>query len=228
MATVPGFDMPDADQNAVLDVFLRGARTYVQGTQLIARLADRLGKNDAVLVRAGFSTITDKAVTAVEAGSTGPDQAVLGQVIFRSDDREHGFALIEGQREAPRRDLDMGIRFVPAERTGRLAGAYSYDGAVDLESTLNVIVQSTKALHETLGDSVSDVWFTGIRGFPLPTGEPAGARSGMVSIQGLRVMRSGATYQSMLKVSLRDAAQQEFCAGHVTFAFKSEEVVDVD
>lgn len=220
--------MPDADQYGSLNVFLRGSRTYVQGTQLIARVADRLADSDAVLARAAFSKITGNLVAVSRADAADDGRPVVGQVAFSHGEEEQGFVLLECEAEAPRLDLPMDITVRLVQCTGKLAGTYAYEGAVDLESTLNIIVQSTKALHETLGEGVGDVWFTGIRGFPLPAGAPTAAAEGLVIVEALRVMRSGTTYQSMLRVGLLDRDDNRLLGGHVTFAFRSDEVVDVD
>lgn len=214
--------------STVLDVFLRGARDYVQGTQIIARVADAIGDERAVLSRAAFSSITRRKIMARARHELAEDETVVGHVAFDVGGVECERVIVESREPAPRRDVGMDLSIEMIRQTSRLSAAYAYRRAGDFEALLNVVVQGTKCLHDALDQSVRDIWFTGIRGFPLPVGRGLQPQAGFVDITCLRVMRRECQYQSLLRVAVADPEGSPVCAGHVTFAFKAAETIDVD
>ena len=70
-----------------MPVFLRGDRSYVQGTQIIARLAEQVAPEGSLLTQATFNQITANTVSWLAPGSGDADN-LIGQVHFVKDDQE--------------------------------------------------------------------------------------------------------------------------------------------
>lgn len=149
-----------------LDVFLRGQRDYVQGTQIIARAAETLTSGDWRFERSGFSRITEKLVRISETSVS--DQAI-GVVGFAdSDGKTHELHIVETDILAPVRDLPMPVA---AERCADgVDGQTIYDFAdvSAFEDMLNVIVIAIKNEHRVRFENCVNVWLTGLRNFKLP------------------------------------------------------------
>jgi hypothetical protein len=211
-----------------VDVFLRGERDYVQGTQLIARASAFLAEEGAHLSQATFHRITSHRVALQLLSAVVPGDEVIGQVQFDGAHAVSGLAFLELPQPAPRTSAGMGVVIEGSEFEAPLHGVYRFALEIgDLESVLNVLVQSIKALHERLDPGVHDVWFTGMRRFPLPVRGWPELRQGEVHIMRRRVGRSGHQYQSMVEAVLKDGSGAELCRGFVNFAFKSSRVLDV-
>lgn len=85
-----------------------------------------------------------------------------------------------------------------------------------------------KSRHETLTDSVSDVWFTGLRGSDIPLTTPFPAPRGTLSFGCRRLMRSDDRWQTLLGFEMKDPAGARVLRGTLTFAFRSESRPNVD
>ncbi|MCU0957486.1 MAG: hypothetical protein MUF55_09245 [Hydrogenophaga sp.] len=210
-----------------LAVFLRGHRDYVQGTQLIARLAEQVAPAGSLLTQATFSRMTANTVCWQAAGQ-GDAQASIGQVHFVNQGSEHVYQLLDTGVAAPRQDRAMGVRVELEDSPSVLTGRYLAGHPGDLEGLLNVLVQSVKDLHERAGTVVSDVWFTGMRQFAVPVCGLSGPFRGVVDIRQRRLIRRGVLHQSLVEVTVIDHDRPERQHGMVNFAFKSEQPIHVD
>jgi hypothetical protein len=210
-----------------LAVFLRGSRDYVQGTQLIARLAEQAAPTGSLLTQATFSRITANAVYW-QAAKPGDTHDPIGQVHFAKDGSEHVFQLLDTGLVAPRQDKAMGVRVELEDSPSVLTGRYLAEHPGDLEGLLNVLVQSVKHLHERAGAGVHDVWFTGMRQFAVPVGGQSGPFRGVVDVRHRRLIRRGVLHQSLVEVTVIDHDRPERHQGMVNFAFKSEQPIHVD
>lgn len=225
---------------ASLDVFLNGARSYVQGTQMIARSAEHLaslGPSDAPLPElqtAVFHRISDRGVTIREGQAVSPKDApddLLGALVFAHGDARIGLHLVEAQDTAPRRDAPHAGRWSEqtAARQGALSTAFDVEGLKTGEDLLVAIVQTVKGLHEALAADVHDVWLTGFRSANVPLAGPLPSTSGVLSLQSRRVMKGPDVWQTLQMASFAptDATMPEVRAA-VTFSFKSQELTHVD
>ena len=223
--------MADSTSNLMsrpaLAVFLRGKRDYVQGTQLIARLAEQAAPTGSRLTQATFSRITANVV-CWQAAETCDAHDPIGQVHFVKDGVEHVFQLLDTGLAAPRQDTDMGVRVELEDSPSALTGRYRAEHPGDLEGLLNVLVQSVKHLHERAGAGVHDVWFTGMRQFAVPVDGQSGPFRGVVDIRQRRLIRRGVLHQSIVEVTVTDHDRSERHHGMVNFAFKSEHAIHVD
>lgn len=155
--------MPD---RKLTDVFLRGQRNYIQGTQIVCRAAEFLGDPEAVLTECKFSDITENLVSF----SLDKPQSAIGSVGFISGagDRKIVYVIDQGT-PAKRNDAPMHIEVVSYETSDTPDTAHCHVRCHNnFESILNAIVQAVK-LHqkESYGD-ITDNWFTGLRRVSLP------------------------------------------------------------
>ena len=214
-----------------LPVVLNGARDYVQGTQIVARAAEHLrGRGASDLLSASFHEITDREVALCE-GPPGEGRPILGEIAVRGADGGRArHALVALGRQAPRETRRMRARAVEASATGSLDAVFDLSGIAGLEDALDALVQSVKGLHERLGDDVSDVWFTGLRGrtFALSP-EALPEDGGRLAITFGRLMRGGERWQTLMGFSLEaPGGGTPVLAGGLTFAFRSDRRPDVD
>lgn len=210
-----------------LPVFLRGDRNYIQGTQIVARLAERVASEGSRLTQATFSRITANTVCWLPPGLGETDQ-LIGQVHFVKDGQEQAYRLLDSGEAAPRMDKAMDVQLTLVKAPAPLAGQYRFETPGDLESLLNVMVQAVKALHERLDPGVHDVWFTGMRQFALPVQGWSGPFSGVIDIRHRRLVRRGPQYQSLVEVIVSGHDGQARQQGVFNFAFKSEQTIHVD
>jgi hypothetical protein len=214
-------------QRQTLAVFLRGERSYVQGTQIIARLAEQVAPEGSLLTQATFSQITANTVCWLPVRPEETDH-LIGQVHFVKDDQEHVYWLRDAGVAAPRLDAPMDVQLHLVEAPAPLAGQYRFETPGDLEALLNVMVQAVKALHERLDPGVHDVWFTGMRQFALPVQGQPGPLSGVIDVRHRRLLRRGHQYQSLIEVMVGGHDGQARHQGVFNFAFKSEQTIHVD
>jgi len=215
--------------NALLDVFLRGERDYVQGTQMIARLAERLGPGNWVLDQAQFARITlhglaiGETENAPETG--GPPEVARIRFTDGGAGRQE-FRLTEAAGLAPRRDQPLPVS---VSRTGDLpAGGdcpvparWTYQGAQNIEGMANVVVQAIRAEHGLRWPGSRNIWLTGCRRLHLPV---AGGHlaTGHLLISLYRRLGTTGQNQTVWNVDLPDTG----LSGMVTFAFQFPEVPD--
>ncbi len=194
---------------------------------MMARAADQLVGQDAHLVSASFRRISCNRLALRTSVADAADDAVVGRVEFGGAAAQ-AWDIVELPDPAPRADapMRMGVALVALESPLNAIYQFHTENG-DFESVLNVLVQAIKSLHEELAPEVHDVWFTGIRRFPLPQGGWPSLLAGRVRIMCRRVGRSGQQYQSLVEAVIEDDACAEVCRGFVTFAFKSPKELNV-
>lgn len=185
---------PDLNMTAkskVLPVYLRGARTYVQGSQILARtgewLADELGHElgyaTLKLAVAKFVRITECGVEAVLDPADDSNPAAAGSWIGESRYTTPGGPCLVRFREmagapAPR-IADVPSRIQDFHSSGRLACTANYTISGSQESFLAATIEIVKRLHAELGSGVSDIWFTGLASAALPVAPEYGLDGSM-------------------------------------------------
>ena len=208
-----------------LDVSLLNGRSYVQGTQMIARACAQLVPAQAKLSSAKFLRLTDRqihAALAANASVSAPEELVgVLQLDAASNDRT--VLLLEGSEPAPPCQSEVQLRLLDLQHDGRLSGHYAFESADGLVGLLDALVQGIKRLHEGLQQPVCDIWFTGLRQIELPLhGLPTAGR-GRVDVTQLRVLSRGRQHQSLLRVQLVLEGLERPLDGQVSFAFRDTE-----
>ena len=216
---------------AKLDVFLNGSRTYVQGTQIIARSSEALfGQGRGVLRQATFHKITDRLVTMVQSDLAQDFSGTsVGRGIFEN---EAGVTMpvtwFEQDGPAPKYDRPPTCKWLrqDCEQTHRLSAKFSLAELQNGEDFLVALIQTIKELHSALADDVTSIWFTGLRRANIPvTAFPVS--SGTLTICGERFVGRDGEFQSMQRISF-EQGQGDPVTAVVTFAFKSKEFSHVD
>ncbi|MGH1417082.1 MAG: hypothetical protein ACRBB0_26600 [Pelagimonas sp.] len=216
-----------------LDVILNEGRKYVQGTQLIARGGEALAAkgllaDGAVVHAAGFHSISDRTVS-LRVGASQDGDETLGTISFRTASGEKTDAsFVAGSSKAPDGNVPPQCKFRLKEASGPLDATFHLEGVSDTEQFLVALIQTVKVRHEMLTDTVSDVWFTGLRGADIPLSRPFPVAQGHLSISFRRMMQSDNRWQTLLSFDMKDPEGARILRGTLTFAFKSETKPDVD
>lgn len=200
-----------------LDVFLRGDRDYVQGTQIVSRVAELLGDGEWILDAAQFTRLSTRMLLADDS-SAAAMAGVIARVQFADPTgKNRSFALTEGAEPAPRRAQPMPIAVTrQSERSGTDKAIWDYSGVSGFEDMANVIVQAIKAEHGERWPGCHDVWLTGFRRLGLPV---AGRfpDAGRIALTLYRQLGEHGLFQTIWQVALPDIGLE----GMVTFAFRA-------
>jgi hypothetical protein len=214
-----------------LDVFLRGERDYVQGTQIIARVSEVLTPQPHIFRQAEFHRKTVNLVACKPDGTAGISDD-LGRVYFQSGSNPElkSFALSELSAIAPRVDLPISVLIV--RRSGPVFGpdsgnadapdctVWDWSGVSDFEDMLNAIVQIIRAEHSVRWPECSDIWLTGFRRCNLPVAKPACDEGSFELFLGRRLAGSRVgSFQTIWKFNLPDLG----LSGTSTFTFMLKE-----
>ena len=199
------------------DVFLRGQRDYVQGTQLIAQAAKCLAAPDKLVFEQGtFSTITrNDVIFSLERG-----ESSIGSVQFKGQDHRITLFVQEDKSIARREDTPLSLELIKTEPTEADAVVYKYTADKDFLGILDVIVQSIKAEHVAQFETAYDIWFTGLRRCNLPVSVKT-AGQGSVTLKLMRKMGAIDNSQTLWSVELEDTDGTQLSC-NVTFVFKSK------
>lgn len=214
-----------------LDVDLLNGRAYVQGSQVLARLCSAPQLEGAVLVHAKFSRLTDRLLAArPDVSAYSGDATAIGTVEFARDGASLVFGIVELPDVAPPAARPLAVTLAQPEHDGALTGLCRFSEALGADGVLDAIVQAIKSLHEQMPEPTCDIWFTGLRGWALPTRGLPVCAAGTVDVQCLR-RSSGAgrveRHQSLLRVAVRFAERTAPLEGLVTFAWRTPGVTDV-
>lgn len=196
-----------------LDVFLRGSRTYVQGSQLLGRTAEwliELGHSQAVLSHSKFTTITDHIVQAQlkpEVSGAGSSKSRVGEAMYFSGGREIKVEFFDrADARAPRRADEPSRRTDFIDRgEGRGEAQVEVNGTH--ESTIAAVIETVKALHSSLGPKVEDIWFTSLAGAALPL-MPRPPFVARVIVMPLFARRQGGRLQTLSQIEIRDGTAE--------------------
>jgi hypothetical protein len=183
-----------------LKVTLAGSRNYVQGTQMLARAAELLadfGPSPQMLKKAGFRRITSRLVAASRLPEGPEGQRPIGAATFGTsagDTAIHFFELPSDAPRAPVRHMPaMSHTTIPAE----FNGAFDFSAVHEFEDLLNLMVQSTKRVHEASQPDARDIWFTGLTDGELPLRREFIPMSGRVTIDHVRTVARPPQYQTL-------------------------------
>lgn len=199
---------------STLDLFLRGSRNYIQGTQIVARLAEHLPPGAWRLEQANFNAIALRELSFAPAGA-GDEAGANGRVAFANADGETiTYVLHETGPEAPRRDTPMPISVKRVGGEGEKA-QWAYEGVSTFEDALNVLIQAIKAENSQRWPNGEDIWFTGARRVRLPVAGPY-APSGVVTLTLYRQIGAAGQVQTIWQTDFPGADP----AGMITFTLK--------
>jgi hypothetical protein len=154
-----------------LNVFIRGTRDYVQGSQILGRTAELVGNEPpAVLVSAKFTKITERGVVAVFDGEAPGDLVELGRAQFATEAGRQTVQFFEvaGDKAPPIDDVPRVTANLETDGKGTGSATFVITGT--FESYLVAIIEFVKAVHAQRGDRVTDIWFTALMGARLPLG----------------------------------------------------------
>jgi hypothetical protein len=210
-----------------IDVFLRGDREYVQGTQIVSRLADLLSGGEWSLDQAQFHRLTVRRLSACNP-SDADVSAPLARVQFiQPSGTIKAFVLIEGASDAPRRNEPMPIAVsrLDGPPRGNETGMaiWNFRNVEKFEDLLNVIVQAVKGEHSFRWPGCHDVWLTGFRRLALPV-SGAFPLAGRVELSFYRKLATADQVQTVWQIALPESD----VTGVVTFAFRTQETGDAD
>lgn len=201
----------------IADVFLRGNRNYVQGTQIIARAAECLDAGPWRLDRAAFVRITRNLVAFDEPEKEGTP---IGSILFTGvGDTVRELAVFDCGEPARRVDRLIVAQAIRQGTDPAENGRYAFSGVGTFEDMLNAIVIAIKAEHVLRFEGCTDIWLTGLRGMSLPTQGPL-PESGDIRIAMMRALTGNNGQQTLWRVDIEETGGAGFCRGAVTFSYK--------
>jgi hypothetical protein len=212
-----------------LDIFFRGKRPYIQGSLILSAAAALLCQagskdtgHDLTLIKAKFSNITDKGlILSDEASAPHADAALIGDASFRGGDGVKTVYFFEDKTVVPARRDDRGSLLTNLTITEPLNGTASYDILPSIDELLGAIVEAVKALHQALGKTVYDVWFTGFSGAKLPTTAVDISTTGTLTIKNMMRRGTEEQYQTLFRIELNQDNQDAPQSFMLTFAYKT-------
>lgn len=206
---------------------LVGDRSYVQGSQMLARAAEMLSEATGVSARLQDCGFHHLAAADVEVDPIADDPrkaGYFGHASFACSGGLHSFGFrstdIPVQRTEDQADWDL----EPTVATSGLSGEFAFDGVADFESLLEVVIAGVKSIHNGLAQDVTDIWFTGCRKSDLPVHPPS--RSGRLLVRPIRIMGAAGKFQTLCSAELKFPG--EVRRAIVSFAFKSRGFRHVD
>jgi len=152
-----------------LNVYIRGTRDYVQGSQILARTAELVGADgSALLASAKFTQITERGVLAVFDDADAGDALEIGraQFVTATGRQTVRFCEVAGDKAPPIEDVSRVTANL--ETDGKGTGSTTFAIAGTFESYLVAIIEFVKAVHAQRGERVTDIWFTALMGARLP------------------------------------------------------------
>lgn len=186
-------------ETQLLAVSLKGGRSYVQGSQQLARAAEVLGAT--ALGSCGFRRLTDRRVrlAVLDGGAPLPDDR-LGEAVFVVPGLRQ-VAFLEDAGEAPCAPEAAGFTLTPDDDcTVPLEGRFHFAQASSFEARLEVVISAIRQLHEPHLAAGEHAIFTGLRGASLACALRDG--SGALRVGEMRVLRGATGWQSMARVEL--------------------------
>lgn len=208
MSTIPGTSA---------DVFLRGTRDYVQGTQIMARAADLLPTGPWRFERAGFAQITHNIILIAPQND---DDTAIGSVHFKGPDEETSEMFVfDTGRAAPQKDQAMPARAQRQSPDPAEDASYTFSGVTAFEDMLNAIVIAIKNEHTVQFTGCTDVWLTGMRGLDIPVAGPF-PETGAIKLQMMRALAGEHGQQTLWRLEIQGDDGANFARGAVTFSYK--------
>lgn len=202
-----------------IDVCLNDGRSYVQGTQMIARAADALsdilGAKQVEFTAAAFRSITANTVAIARIKIEDPEAIASARFVVDDEDFEIGF--YDTGRPAPLEKILPKCRYehVSGDASDG-AQVFQIENVAGLEDLLNAIVQSVKTVHSGLASDTSDIWFTGLRGARMS--HEVTIDQARITLTRMRIMGKSPNWQTLTKV---DFIGLDLPALIMSFSFKS-------
>jgi hypothetical protein len=172
-----------------LDVYLRGTRDYVQGTQILGRTADwlttALADRSLELTSAKFTQLTASPVVAVLNGWHGEtkDLTPIGSAKVRVAETEDELGIKYYSRANARASLtdDVPLRIGDLREEKRLGGRANFESDGGIEDLLAATVEMVKTLHSNLDECRGDIWFTSLGSATLPLARQSAATGTLIA-----------------------------------------------
>lgn len=215
-----------------LDVFLRGDRNYVQGSQVLARSLDLLeaalpaGSVAWSLNSAKFEYITRGAVYAVEGQVDAPLSKKIGVATFSRKNQRIKLTYVtdESSPVVHRADkVSPILNFTILSGTGALLacrGSVLFDGSA--ESILEGIIAIVKRLHQSRGPGISDVWFTALKNASIAAHCDRICEEVFIDVE-QRVSRLvGDRFQTLSVVTVRSTSEIVIPEFQISFSYKAD------
>lgn len=206
-----------------LDVSLYNDRPYVQGSQIISKLCCLPELNRGLLVQAKFTKLSNHLLEAQLCDVSTTDKSSIGQVLFKREDTTYSFEVFEREAIAPRVTGPESVQLQYIKVDDILTGTCRLSGVSDTKDAINALVHGVKALHQRLPHRAQDIWFTGLRGWLIPTQLENNSDHCELFVQCLRKGTTDMGRQlSLLRASIRFDSMPPI-EGLVTFSWRSQE-----
>ena len=211
---------------ASLNVFIRGSRDYVQGTQIVSRTAELLPDGDWKMTLCQFKKITKQIVGAsLVENKSAPS---IGRAVFENSlGQRLNYYFYNQEPSAASMNTDMDIDWHLKRSTEPLCGTIYFQRLSSFESGLNVMVQGVKELHSMLNNSVHDVWWTGLRGGALNVKWKESLTAGQINVNPIRILANNGSYQSLVQLNWAFEGVEDKLKCFVSFVVKSQEEIYV-
>lgn len=156
-----------------LNVFLKGERDYIQGTQIISRLSEVLPSTEKFLLEsASFNKITNKSIFFVDNGNFSHlKNNLLGYAIFKPISKKGNIKYIffeDADHIAPFiEDHEVDLKYSFVSRQG-LSASINFTVLNNFEAILESIIFFVKKLHTEYKENIFNVWFSAINKATIP------------------------------------------------------------
>lgn len=206
-----------------LEVFLRGSRTYVQGTQMIAQAAKVAGAG-ARLSGAKFLRITDRCLALAKREEAVNPLAELSFVL--PDGNSFVLCACETSGLAPRRELALDCSLRRRDEDGDVV-RYGFFASPGFESRLNALVQAVKTEQDRRHGAICSNWFTGLRRTALSLEDlPAPTERGEIALTFDRLNKLGDFSNVLYRFEMRTTPEAPSEEGLISFTFQQDKRSD--
>jgi len=206
-----------------MDVCLNDGRTYVQGTQMLARAADWIaqtsGAKAITLTACAFRAITDQGVALGPAQPAPEEAAPIGTATFSVDGTAVELGFYETGSTAPKDSLAEPCSYRLLEGGAQDdVQVFEVSAMRGIEGVMVATVQCLKTMHAGLATDMRDIWFTGLRGASIAHGVDLADTK--LTMTRARMMGKSPNWQSLTKMELAGSGSRPSL---MSFAFKSDE-----
>ena len=206
-----------------LDISLNNGRDYVQGSQMVACLVDKMALSGCEgwrVSRASFHKITNRMVFAVPSAGILDLSLHIGQISFSDGTERIDFSLAEAQEKAPSRVI-AGAELLASVSFAANVNRFVYKTGSGFWPLLDTIVQACKLHVLTSAPGAIGFMFTSLGANTLPLLPGENWSSGRISIEELRRLDRRGVVQTMNRFVI-DADNDLRCEGIFGFAFRVE------
>lgn len=215
---------------ARLDVFIRGSRNYVQGSQVLSRSFEILRPTAEfsprpVLISAKFESVTQQSVWM--ARQLRPEQAdnQIGSSVFRVGDKPVQLYYYadpsSGARhigDKPNPIVEFDNRSVIPEKP---EGFATFSSNATAESLLEGVIAVVKRLHQDIDRNVVDVWFTALARASIEDRAPSAEFAVEMQVEHRMRRMVGERVQTLSSVTLNTSEIGIVPTFQIAFSYRS-------